>query len=104
MPEPIKLSSFTNIAKDSLFSSRDIVLGRDATKLGFLGRRTITASQKQVNRDTMVAFREALAVTYGAFGVDAFDGILGSRLAFGKSLRANRSRLQDWRLHFHCLN
>ena len=36
----------------------------------------------------MTAFRNALSAAYGAFGVHAFDGILGSRLAFGKSLRA----------------
>jgi hypothetical protein len=63
------------------------VLGNDAPQLGFWGRRTITAGQKQVNRETLTAFRNALATTYGAFGEKAFDGILGSRLAFGKSLR-----------------
>ena len=88
MPPPIKLSSFTNVANDSFFSTRDIVLGNDAPKLGFLGRRTVSSGMERVNRETMAAFRNALATTYGAYGVNAFDGILGSRLAFGKSLRA----------------
>ena len=88
MPGPVKLSSFTNIARDSFFSTRDIVLGANAPQLGTLGRRTITASQKQVNREALTAFRNAVTNTYGAFGQKAFDGLLGSRLAFGKSLRA----------------
>ena len=88
MPDPIKLSSFTNIARDSLFSTRDVVLGANAPQLGTLGRRTITASQKRVNREALTAFRNAVTNTYGSFGEKAFDGILGSRLAFGKSLRA----------------
>ncbi len=88
MPAPIELSSFTNVASSSYFSSRDIVLGDGAPELGRLGRRTVTAGQKQVNRETMTAFRDALVSTYGAVGAHAFDGILGSRLAFGKSLRA----------------
>ena len=88
MPGPVKLSSFTNIARDSFFSTRDIVLGANAPQLGTLGRRTITASQKQVNREALTAFRNAVTNTYGAFGQKAFDCVLGSRLAFGKSLRA----------------
>jgi len=88
MPGPVKLSSFTNIARDSFFSTRDIVLGTNAPQLGTLGRRTITAGQKQVNREALTAFRNAVTTTYGAFGQKAFDGLLGSRLAFGKSLRA----------------
>ena len=88
MPEPIKLSSFTNIARGSFFSTRDIVLGASQPQLGALGRRTITASQRQVNREVLTAFRAALSNTYGSFGEKAFDGLLASRLAFGKSLRA----------------
>ena len=88
MPTPISLSAFTNVASSSFFSSRDIVLGNDTPELGRLGRRTITAGQKQLNRETMTAFRDALSSTYGAIGEHAFDGILGSRKAFGKSLRA----------------
>lgn len=88
MPGPIKLSAFTNAAGSAFSSTRDIVLGNDAPKLGFFGRRTITSGMQKANRDTMAAFRNALAATYGAFGVHAFEGLLGSRMAFGKSLRA----------------
>ena len=68
MPTPISLSAFTNVASSSFFSSRDIVLGNDTPELGRLGRRTITAGQKQLNRETMTAFRDALSSTYGAIG------------------------------------
>ena len=88
MPGPIKLSAFTNAANGAFSSTRDIVLGNNAPTLGFFGRRTITSGMQRVNRDTMTAFRDALAASYGVFGMHAFDGILGSRLAFGKSLRA----------------
>ncbi|MBQ7650029.1 MAG: hypothetical protein IJS15_03670 [Victivallales bacterium] len=89
MTQPINVSEFTRIANDSFFSTRDIVMdGKEAPSLGTLGRHTITASQKQVNRDTMTAFRNAIESSYGDLGVHAFDSVLGSRMAFGKSLRA----------------
>ncbi len=89
MTQPINVSEFTRIASDSFFSTRDIVLdGKKAPTLGTLGRQTVTVSQKQINRDTMEAFRSAINSSYGNLGINAFDSILGSRMAFGKSLRA----------------
>ena len=89
MPIPPDLNAFTRVANIAATSSRDIVLGGNSSpKLGSLGRWTITKSQKEVNTATMDAFCNALKSTYGDLGVHAFESVLGSRRAFGQSLRA----------------
>ena len=81
MTQPINVSEFTRIANDSFFSTRDIVLdGKEAPSLGTLGRHTITASQKQVNRDTMTEIQR-----YGLAGrkLKSFTGQLALSHTYG---------------------
>ncbi|MBQ7178838.1 MAG: hypothetical protein IJS08_15590 [Victivallales bacterium] len=90
---PVSLDTFNNVAATSFFSSRDIVMeGNNGPELGRLGRWTVTKSQKQINQATMDAFCNALKATYGDLGVHAFESVLGSRRAFGESLRAKDIR------------
>jgi hypothetical protein len=89
MPLPLNVDSFRNLAESSFFTSRDIVVegpqGNQTARLGKL----VFSSGAQVNKETMLAFKEALKNEYGLFGVHAFDTVVGSRLQTQKSLRAS---------------
>ena len=89
MPLPLNVDRFRNLAESSFFTSRDIVVegpqGNQTARLGKL----VFSSGAQVNKETMLAFKEALKNEYGLFGVHAFDTVVGSRLQTQKSLRAS---------------
>ena len=85
---PLNIDTFSQLAKSSFFSSRDISVsgeGKKATaKLG-----NFLMSQGAVKNDaTMAAFKSALENEYGVFGANVFDTVLGSRQEMHKSLRA----------------
>ena len=85
----IALETFQRLANSTRLSSRDIVVtSENSAELGRVGRFSISSGAKDVNVNTMKAFREALKNEFGVFGEHAFDTVLTSRSQTQKSLRA----------------
>jgi hypothetical protein len=79
------INKFESIANSWNVGFRDVVVNEqaDKAKLG----NFFFSSGKQINDQTMNAFRNALSKKYGVFGEHAFDTVLGSRSQLHKSLR-----------------
>ncbi len=88
---PLDINVFTNIARTA-GATRDLLVSgeNEAAGLskGYLGRWSCTKARKAQNTATLEAFREAIVNKYGDFGKQAFDQVLGGRLAAKASLRA----------------
>ena len=85
---PLNIDSFRNIANQTSFGSRDVVVrGEGENATARLGNFIFSHSAK-TNDATMAAFKDALEKAYGVFGTHAFDTVLGARVQMHKSLRA----------------
>ena len=85
---PITFNDFHQLATTAVKDTRDIVVDRLKTpqNVKFAGR--VFSPGKDLNDATMAAFKEALQKEYGAFGLHAFDTVVGTRAQLHKSLRA----------------
>lgn len=80
-----KLQAFVNAANSTLFDSRDIIVDdENKVKLGNL----IFSEKAKTNKNTLNAFRAAMAERYGVFGEHAFDTVMNARVQNNKPLRA----------------
>ncbi len=84
----VSLDTFRALAEASRFSSRDIVVEGEGKKQEARLGNLVFSAGRQVNDDTMKAFKAALESEWGVFGTHAFDTVLGTRQQLGKSLRA----------------
>ena len=87
---PTTVADFQRLAQTASYANRSIVVddAQQPTDIKFRG--SVFSHSNKVNDATMKAFRDALGndPNYGAFGLHAFDTILGSRAQLKKSLRA----------------
>ena len=87
---PTTVADFQRLAQTASYSNRSIVVDNPQQPTDIKFRGSVFSHSNKVNDATMKAFRDALGndPNYGAFGLHAFDTILGSRAQMKKSLRA----------------
>ncbi|MCR5379694.1 MAG: hypothetical protein K6G44_01815 [Lentisphaeria bacterium] len=87
---PITVTDFRRLADTASYANRSVVVDNANTPTDVNFRGSVFSHSKKMNEATMKAFRDALGndPNYGAFGVHAFDTVIGSRAQMKKSLRA----------------